>query len=82
MYVGVTSDLPKRFFQHKEGSGSGYSSRRNTKRLVRYELCGSMELAIMREKQLKNWHREWKINLIETENPDWKDLAPGLGISE
>jgi putative endonuclease len=41
-----------------------------------------MEHAIMREKQLKNWHREWKINLIETENPDWKDLAPGLGISE
>jgi putative endonuclease len=82
IYIGVTSDLPKRFYQHRDRLIEGFSKRRNTNRLVRFELFGTMELAIMREKQLKNWHRDWKFNLIESENPDWLDLSPGLGFSE
>lgn len=82
MYIGVTSDLAQRFYQHKNRLIDGYSKRRNTNRLVRFELLGTMELAITREKQLKNWHRDWKFNLIESENPDWLDLAPDLGLSE
>ena len=49
--------------------------------LVRFELFGTMELAILREKKLKNWHRDWKINLIESENPEWLNLASGLGLA-
>jgi putative endonuclease len=82
IYIGVTSDLPKRFYQHRDRLIEGFSKRRNTNRLVRFEVFGTMELAIMREKQLKNWHRDWKFNLIESENPDWLDLSPGLGFSE
>jgi putative endonuclease len=82
IYIGVTSDLVKRFYQHRDRLIEGFSKRRNTNRLVRFELFGTMELAIMREKQLKNWHRDWKFNLIESENPDWLDLSPGLGFSE
>jgi putative endonuclease len=81
IYIGVTSDLPKRFSQHKLRLIEGYTKRRNTNRLVRFELFGTMELAIMREKQLKNWHRDWKFNLIESENCDWLDLAPELGLA-
>ncbi|BBC74436.1 endonuclease [Altererythrobacter sp. B11] len=80
LYIGVTSDLPKRLWQHREGTVPGFTSRYGVQRLVRYELFGTMELAIAREKQLKRWHREWKINLIQSENPDWHDLAPGLGL--
>ena len=49
-------------------------------KLVRFEMCGDMVAAIAREKQLKKWHRQWKVNLIESENPHWHDLAPGLGL--
>jgi putative endonuclease len=82
MYIGVTSDLAKRFYLHKNRLVDGFSKRRNTNRLVRFEFFGTMELAIAREKQLKNWHRDWKFNLIESENIDWLDLAPGLGLSD
>jgi putative endonuclease len=82
IYIGVTSDLPKRVYQHKNRLIDGYSKRRNTNRLVRFELFRTMELAITRENQLKNWHRDWKFNLIESDNPEWLDLAPGLGLSE
>ena len=80
LYIGVTSDLATRFSQHKLRLMDGYSKRRNTSRLVRFEVFGTMELAISREKQLKNWHRDWKINLIEGDNPEWLDLAPELGF--
>ena len=80
MYIGVTSDLAQRFSQHRLRMIEGYSKQRNTNRLVRFELFGTMELAILREKQLKNWHRDWKVNLIESDNPDWLDLAPELGL--
>jgi len=80
IYIGVTSDLTKRFSQHRLRLIEGFSKQRNTNRLVRFELFGTMELAILREKQLKNWHRDWKVNLVESDNPDWLDLAPELGL--
>jgi putative endonuclease len=80
IYIGVTSDLTKRFSQHRLRLVEGFSKQRNTNRLVRFELFGTMELAILREKQLKNWHRDWKVNLVESDNPDWLDLAPELGL--
>ncbi|WP_068074128.1 GIY-YIG nuclease family protein [Novosphingobium lentum] len=80
LYIGVTSDLVRRLWQHRNGALPGFSDRYAIYRLVRYELFGDMDLAIAREKQLKNWHRPWKITLIQTDNPDWHDLAPGLGL--
>ena len=58
----------------------GFTTRHGIYRLVRFEPFGDMTAAITREKQLKRWHRQWKINLLESENPDWHDLAPGLGL--
>lgn len=80
LYIGVTSDPVKRLWQHRSGEIEGFTERHGVHRLVRYEMFGAMEAAITREKQLKNWHRQWKINLIEGENPDWHDLAVGLGL--
>jgi putative endonuclease len=80
IYIGVTSDLAKRFSQHRLRLIEGFSKQRNTNRLVRFELFGTMELAILREKQLKNWHRDWKVNLVESDNRNWLDLAPELGL--
>jgi len=80
LYIGVTSNLIGRLWQHRSGEVKGFTSRYGVHRLVRFELFGEMTGAIAREKQLKRWHRQWKINLIETENPDWHDLAPGLGL--
>jgi putative endonuclease len=82
VYVGVTSNLAKRVYEHKHRIIEGYSKRRNTNRLVRYEHFETMELAIGREKQLENWHRNWKLNLVESDNPGWSDLAPKLGLSD
>ena len=80
LYIGVTSDLIRRVWQHRNGVVPGFTSRYKVYRLVRYELFGDMDRAISREKQLQRWHRKWKTNLIETENPDWHDLAVGLGL--
>ena len=80
LYIGVTSDLVGRLWQHRNGVFPGFTQRYHVHRLVRFELFGDMERAILREKQLKRWHRQWKINLIESENADWHDLAPGLGL--
>jgi putative endonuclease len=80
LYIGVTSDLIARLYQHRSGQVKGFSSKYAVKRLARFEQFGDMASAIAREKQLKRWHRQWKINLIESENPDWHDLAPGLGL--
>ena len=81
LYIGVTSDLIARLYQHRTGQVKGFTSKYRVWRLVRFEQFESMEEAIAREKQLKRWHRQWKINLIESENPDWHDLAPGLGLT-
>jgi putative endonuclease len=80
IYIGVTSDLIGRLYQHRESMTGGFTARHKVYRLVRYEMFGDVEQAILREKQLKRWHRQWKINLIESENSGWHDLAIGLGF--
>ena len=78
--IGVTSNLLGRLTQHREDMVRGFTEKYGVHRPVRFEMCDSMEQAIAREKQLKNWRRQWKINLIESENPQWIDLAPALGL--
>ena len=80
LYVGVTSDLPTRMWQHRNAATKGFTSRYRVHRLVHYELFGEMEPAILREKQLKCWRRQWKLNLVEEGNPQWLDLAVELGL--
>jgi putative endonuclease len=74
LYVGVTNDLVRRIFEHKNKLIKGFSSKYNLDKLVYFEQTSDIESAILREKQLKNWHRDWKINLIKSKNPDFKDL--------
>ena len=74
LYIGVTSDLIKRVWEHKNNKEAGFTKRYAVHLLVWYELHDNMESAIIREKQLKNWKREWKLKLIETDNPNWYDL--------
>ncbi|KLE31114.1 GIY-YIG nuclease family protein [Aurantiacibacter gangjinensis] len=80
LYIGVTSDLMTRLWQHRSREVNGFTSRYGVGTLVRYEQFATMDAAIAREKQLKRRHRPWKINLIQSENPDWHDLAVGLGL--
>jgi putative endonuclease len=80
IYIGVTSDLIQRLYQHRTGSVAGFTREHGVHRLVRYEVLEDMPSAIAREKQLKNWHRNWKINLIEQDNQDWHDLAVDFGF--
>ena len=80
IYIGVTSDLVARLHQHRTDVIAGFTSRYGVHSLVRFEQFDTMDAAIAREKQLKRWHRQWKINLIQNENPDWHDLAPSLGL--
>jgi putative endonuclease len=80
LYIGVTSNLMQRLYQHREGLIDGFTRDHGVHRLVWFEMHETMEAAITREKQLKNWRREWKCNLIERENPDWADLGVGLGF--
>jgi putative endonuclease len=81
IYTGVTSNLLQRIHQHREGTFKGFTATHGCKRLVWFEMRGSMEVAITREKQLKNWHRDWKIALIEAGNPTWRDLAEDFGFA-
>jgi putative endonuclease len=74
LYIGVTSDLPKRIWEHKKGLIDGFTRRYTIHRLVYYELHEDMASAISKEKQMKKWNRAWKLELIEKQNPDWKDL--------
>ena len=78
LYVGVTNDLLSRVEAHRNGEGSKFTSRYNVGLLVHYELFTDIEQAIQREKSLKRYRRDWKINLIERENPNWQDLYPKL----
>ena len=73
LYTGVISNLPQRIWQHKHKSIDGFSRQYNVERLVWYELHVEMYAAITREKQIKKWNRAWKIELIETDNPNWND---------
>ena len=74
LYVGVTNDLVRRVWEHREGIVEGFTKRYGVKRLVYFELFEEPGDAIVREKAIKKWRREWKINIIERENPDWTDL--------
>ena len=78
MYIGVTSDLVKRIWEHKSDFVEGFTKQHQVHTLVWYEMHGSMESAITREKQLKEWKRQWKIALIEKSNPYWNDLYPTI----
>jgi len=81
LYTGVTSDLPGRLHQHREEVLEGFTSRYAVHRLVYYEVHDTIEPAIVREKRIKAWRRDWKVALIERENPFWEDLAIGLGFA-
>jgi len=74
LYIGVTSDLVKRVYEHKNKLAEGFTKKYNVSQLVHFECCDDVNAAIQREKQLKEWRRDWKIDLIEKENPDWVDL--------
>jgi len=75
LYIGVTNDLIRRIFEHKNKLVEGFTKKYNLRKLVYYEATKDIESAVNREKQLKNWHRDWKMNLIDQFNPDWKDLS-------
>ncbi|GAB1353116.1 GIY-YIG nuclease family protein [Erysipelotrichia bacterium] len=74
LYIGVTSNLVQRVWQHKNNEVEGFTKKYQIHQLVYFEQHETMESAIIREKRLKKWKREWKINLIEKENPEWHDL--------
>ncbi len=78
IYIGVTSNLLKRAWEHREGVADGFTTRYGCKSLVWFERCETIEAAITREKQLKEWRRAWKLRLIEAVNPNWDDLFPSL----
>jgi putative endonuclease len=78
LYIGVTSDLITRTWEHKHDSVEGFTKRYRVHRLVYDEWHEDMESAIRREKQMKQWNRDWKLELIEKQNPDWRDLWEGI----
>ncbi len=74
LYIGVTNNLPRRVYEHKNGLVEGFSKKYKTNKLVYYETAENVNASIAREKQLKNWHREWKMNLIRSKNPGFVEL--------
>ncbi len=74
LYIGITSDLIKRAWEHKQKIVQGFTEKYNIDKLVYYEEYNNAELAIQREKQLKKWNRSWKVRIIEEQNTEWKDL--------
>jgi putative endonuclease len=78
LYTGVTSDLAKRVYEHKNNLVDGFTKKYNVHRLVWYEVHGFWESAFQREKQIKKWKRAWKLNLIEQNNPSWDDLYESI----
>jgi len=78
LYLGVTRDLYRRIYEHKQKTTPGFTARYNVDRLVWFECYDDPQTAIEREKELKKWRRAWKINLIENENSDWRDLYPEI----
>ncbi|OPF95153.1 GIY-YIG nuclease family protein [Rhodopseudomonas palustris] len=78
LYLGVTNDLVRRVHEHRSKAAPGFSERYSIDRLVWFEIYDDAVTAITREKQLKKWRRDWKIRLIEEQNPDWADLYPGI----
>jgi putative endonuclease len=78
LYIGVTSDLVQRVWQHKNDLVEGFTNKYGVHSLVYFELHDDMENAILREKRLKKWNRAWKLRLIEEKNPEWNDLYPSI----
>ena len=78
LYTGVTSDLINRILEHKNNTIEGFTKKYNVHTLVYFETTDDIRTAIEREKQIKNWQRKWKIDLIQKENPEWKDLFQDL----
>lgn len=75
LYIGLTNDLQRRCYQHRSGVADGFTKKYKVHRLVYCDNTNDVSVAISREKQLKNWRRQWKINLIEATNPQWEDLS-------
>ena len=80
LYTGVTSNLVGRAWQHREGATGGFTKRYGVTRLVWFEAHETMESAIRREKSIKRWHRQWKVELVEKQNSTWRDLAEDFGF--
>ena len=78
LYIGVTNDLIRRVWEHRENSVEGFTSTHDVHKLVYFEQFDDIEHAIVREKRLKRWNRDWKIRLIEEKNPNWHDLFESL----
>jgi len=78
LYIGVTNNLGRRIFEHKNKLVEGFTKKYNLDKLIYYEVTNDIQSALEREKQLKNWHRDWKINLIKSFNPTWNDLSNNL----
>jgi putative endonuclease len=78
LYAGITSDLVKRVWEHKNKTVEGFTEKYGVDKLVYYEVHTDVENAIRREKQIKRWNRSWKLRLIEEKNPEWKDLFDGI----
>ncbi|MBQ8458743.1 GIY-YIG nuclease family protein [bacterium] len=81
-YIGVTDNLLRRLHEHKNKITKGFSAKYNLNKLIYFECTNFIEDALNREKQLKNWHRDWKLNLVKSTNPDFKDLGPEIGYVE
>lgn len=82
LYVGITNDLVRRVAEHKAKVNDGFTSKYNANKLVYFELISNVEYAIAREKQIKNWRRKWKDNLINSINPTWEDLSESIGVTD
>ena len=80
LYVGMTDDLPRRILEHKFGSLAGFTAKYGIRMLVYYEVFDAAYDAILREKRIKKWKRQWKLELIEHHNPGWKDLCSAEGV--
>ena len=80
LYIGVTSDLIKRVYEHKNGLADGFTKKYGVHRLVYYEVVRDSETALSRERQIKKWNRVWKLKRIEEHNPEWADLYESLTI--
>ncbi len=78
LYIGVTGNLKKRIWEHKKKIVGGFTKKYNTDRLIYFEQTEDVKSALLREKQLKKWNRDWKLRLIEEKNPQWKDLYDEL----
>ena len=78
LYIGVTNDIVRRVYEHRENLVEGFTQRHAVKQLVHFEEYNDVHLAIQREKRLKKWKRDWKLRLIEKSNPDWTDLYPSI----